>query len=249
MRSDDERKLRELYDRSSSGQAAPAPDPELEAKLLARQKTLYPPKKGWTMNFDPRLHPGRLALAAAFLLLLGLGACSMPSSYDVEVGQAMAIQFSKELSGPSPEIEAVLADLDGLPGVEGINVNERIGPDGVRLDIRLVGRNIDADLVVAELQARHPVMADAEISMVPVEQTVEGPLYEKLGHDLFGMEFTIEVCGDTPEEMEQYILDQLAADGFEGEADVEVIMDEETGQVEILMELGEDCESGPDCNE
>ncbi len=240
MRSNhEERKLRELYGRGSSGQTAQVPDPELEARLLARQKTLYPPKKGWTMNFNPRLHPGRLALAAAFMLLLGLGACSMPSSYDVEVGQAMAIQFSKELNGPAPEIEAVLADLDGLPGVEAVTVNERISDAGVRMDIRLMGRDIDTDLVVAELMAKHPVLADAELSIVPMEQTVEGPLYEKLGHDFLGMEFAIEVSGDTPEEIAQQIREQLAADGYEGDAVVDVQMDDETGRTEISFELEE----------
>ena len=236
MRSDRlERKLRKLHESA----ARVEPDLELEARLLARQKTLYPPKKGWTMNFDPRLHPGRLALTAAFLLLLGLGACSVPSSYDVEVGQNMAIQFSKELNGPAPEIEAVLADLGGLPGVEAVNVNEQISDAGVRMDVRLMGRNIDTDLVVAELKSRHPVLADAEFSIVPMEQTVEGPLYEKLGHDFFGMEFAFEVSGDTPEEIEAQIREQLAEDGYEGDAVVDVIMDEEAGTTEIKLELEE----------
>ncbi len=241
MRSDhEERKLRELYGRGSSGQTAQVPDPELEARLLARQKTLYPPKKGWTMNFNPRLHPGRLALAATFMLLLGLGACSMPSSYDVEVGQALAIQFSKELSGPTPEIEAVLADLGGLPGVEAINVNEQITDQGVLMDIRLLGRNIDTDQAIAELRSRHPVLVDTEINIVPMEQTVEGPLYEKLGHDFFGMEFAVEVSGDTPEEIERNIREQLAADGYDGDLDVDVQMDEDTDGTEIRLEMEAD---------
>lgn len=236
MRSDRlERKLRKLHEPA----ARVEPDLELEARLLARQKTLYPPKKGWTMNFDPRMHPGRLSLAAVFMLLLGLVACSVPSSYDVEVGQAMAVQFSKDLSGPSPEIEAVLADLGGLPGVENVNVNERITEAGVHMDIRLMGRDIDSDLIVAELTARHPVLADAELSIVPVEHTVEGPLYEKLGHEFFGMDFAFEVSGDTPEEIEAQIREQLIADGYDGDAVVDVIMDEEAGTTEIKLELEE----------
>ena len=244
-----ERTLRRLY-RRSRGSKPSAPDAELEARLLARQRTLYPRKRVWTMNLNPRLHPGRFGLALTLLLLVGIGACSVPSSYDVEVGQAMAIQFSRQLDGPTPELQEVLGHMDGIPGVEGVNVNQRITPDGTLLNIMLSGRDIDARRVAADLAERFPVLEGAEISYHPIEQTVEGPLFERLAHDLFGMEFEIEVCGDTPEEIEQHILEQLAAEGYEGDANVDVIVDEESGQVEINMELiSGDCETDPICND
>lgn len=234
-----ERTLRELYRRSQGTKPLP-PDAGLEARLLARQRTLYPRKREWTMNLNPRLHPGRAVLALTLLLLVGIGACSVPSSYDVEVGQAMAIQFSRHLDGTSPdgpELQELLGHMDGIPGVENVMVNERINQDGTRLDIMLSGRDIDADRLAADLAERFPMLAQAEISYHPIEQTVEGPLYERLAHDLFGWEFEIEVTGDTPEEIRQQILEQLAAEGFDGDADVDVIMDDEAGTVEIKMEL------------
>lgn len=192
------------------------------------------------MNLNPRLHPGRAVLALGLLLLLGIGACSVPSSYEVEVGQQMAVQFSKEFDGPTPEIAALLADVDAQPGVEDVMVNERITENGTRLDLRIMGREIDAEALIAELSARHPVLADAEIAMLPIEQTVEGPLYERLGHEVFGWEFAIEVDGDTPEEIEAQIREQLEAEGFDGEANVDVLMDEEAGTVEINLDLQDD---------
>jgi len=192
------------------------------------------------MNLNPRLHPGRFALAMTLLLLVGIGACSVPSSYDVEVGQAMAIQFSRLIEGPTPELNEVLGHMDEIPGVENVIVNERISPEGTRLDIMLSGRDIDAERLSADLAARFPVLADAEITLRPIEQTVEGPLYERLAHDVFGWEFEIEVTGDTPEEIEQQIREQLAAEGFDGDAQVDVIMDDEAGTVEINLELEHD---------
>ncbi len=247
MRSDRiEQKLRELFGRSASKES----DPELEARLIARQRTLYPPTKGWTMNFNPRLHPGRLVLASAFLLLLGLGACSVPSSYDVEVGQAMAIQFSKQIEGSAPELQEMLGHMDGLPGVEGVMVNQRITPDGTRLDIRLSGTDIDVGQVAAELSERFPLLADAEISTHPIERSVEGPFYERIAHEVFGWEFSFEVTGDTPEEIELEILEQFAAEGYDGDVDVDVTMDEEAGATEIQMELRiEDGDPGSDGDE
>ena len=229
-----DRALRALYAQSAD---APAPDAALEARLLERHRALYP-RRGWLAGLSPSLHPARALLVALLALLLGAAACSLPSSYDVEVGKAMAIQFSSTLTGPSPALDAALADVESYPGVEAVAIDEFLTEEGTRFELRLMGQDLDGDALVAEVTARHPLLAEATISTTPIDRAVKGPLYEKLGHELFGWTFDFEFdTDDDPAVIEAQIREQLEEQGFDGDAQVEVLQGDEPGTVELRLEM------------
>jgi hypothetical protein len=219
--------------------AGPEKRPEhrrsLEAELLARHGTLYPRKEAWKMILDPRMRSGRLVLASLFILLLGIGACSIPSSYEEEIGQAVQIRMSDSIAREAPDIDAVLAALEGVEGVTNVSVNERISDAGVQVDIMLWGEDLDAEEMLALISQRFPELADAEIGITPLAGTVECNLGDRLMHEFF----QFEVEGGDAESIRQQILEQLAAQGHEN-ADVVVDVNEEDGQATIDIEITEE---------
>jgi len=220
--------LRERYRRTDG----PAGDhAALESRLLASHRVLYPTRKRWIMN-----RRAFVLMSSLAIVLLGLAACTIPTSYETEMGQSLSIVM--ETDGPMPDMRGVVEYLAQQAGVEEANVNVRKDGASARLDLALWGKGLDGKAMIDRLRADFEFLAQAEIIVEPLSVRVDAPLYERMGHELFGMEFEIEVDGQTEEEIRQQILDQLAASGFEGEAQVDVQMEQQDGmeRVEIRIE-------------
>ena len=188
----------------------------------------------WNMSWT------KPVIACLAVLLVGVAACNAPTSYDVEMGKQMRLHFedpaksgdaNDELIG---QIEAMVAYVDGLPEVDNvlISVNEIEGGP-IDAELLIWGQNLDAEQLQQDLMARFPALADAEIAIEALTGSVEGNVGEMLGHTLFN----IEVEGETAEEIQAQIIAQLLEQGFEGDAVVDVQL--EDGQATINIELND----------
>jgi hypothetical protein len=207
----------------------------LETKLIASYRNRYS-RKRWTMNGRPIFNRSYVLMAMLTITLLSIGACTIPTQYEAELGKSISITLDQSDMGP--ELKSAIDHVMKLDAVESANVNVRMTPDGGIVDLTLWGKSLDTDAMIANLRREYPIFADAEFSVQPLNTIVEAPLYERIGHDFFGMDFEIVVEGQTEEEIRQSILEQLYASGFEGEANVDVHMEQEDGmeKIEITIE-------------
>lgn len=189
----------------------------------------------------------RPVMASLAVLVLGIAACNAPTSYDVEMGKRMTITMDgtakdgADFDDLHDQIEAIVGFVDAFPGADQVTVNVRETTDGlVALGLMIWGQNLDADALQQALVQEFPVLAAAEFAVDPLTGTVEGNLGEALGHAVFDF----EVNGETAEEIQQQILQQLAEQGFDGDAEVQVQIDEATGTQTIDIELRDDDTEG-----
>ena len=126
-------------------------------------------------------------------------------------------------------------ELEGGFVIATANLLEPRSLEGGPLDVSLTiwGQNLDAEQLQQDLMAQFPAVADAEISIEALEGTVDGTLGDMIGHALFD----IEVEGETAEEIQAQIIAQLLEQGFEGDAVVDVQV--EDGQATINIELND----------
>lgn len=181
----------------------------------------------------------RPALAVMILLALGIAACTVPTSYEVGMGQKLAIKLPASVAkdgGLEQPLQEITDYLDTLPGVEQAGVAVRIMGGEVSLELMVWGQDLAADDLAGDLRARFPLLAEAEITSEELSGTVRGSLAEAFGHTAIGL----EVSGETAEEVREQILAQLAAQGFGGDAQVEVV-DGEDGQRRVRIELHDTC--------
>ncbi len=177
----------------------------------------------------------RPVVAGFALLVLGIAACTAPTEYDVEMGKQMMIAFANPDKSVDvlAQLNEVQAYIDALPAVEGSLYTiegQPGGPDVARITVW--GQNLDGDALVADLEARFPFLQSADITLTPLEGTMQGTFVDRIGHDVFH----IEVDGETAEEVRMQILAELARAGMGGEPEVEVI-DHPDGRREIRIEM------------
>jgi len=184
----------------------------------------------------------RPALAAMILLALGIAACTVPTSYEVGVGQKLSIALADK-GATDDALEPALRDistyLESLPGVEQAGIEVRVMGGETVIDLMVWGQDLEAGDLAADLRARFPLLADADIATEELAGTVQGSLAQAFGHAAFGL----EIDAGTAEEARQQILQQLAAQGFGGDAQVEVV-DEADGRRTIRVELTDSCAVG-----
>jgi len=228
---DVDRTLRRLHATRPPGDGAHRR--RLRDELLAAHRRRYPQRKGWTiMTHRIWFRPALIGVA---VLALGIAACTTPTEYDVEVGQKMTISFADAAKSGDVDalIEAVAAYAETLEGVEGlwVSVDETDGGE-VTGELALWGQDLDPAALQAALAAQFPELADAAITVTPLEGPVQGSLAEALGHEVFAF----EVDGETAEAVRLQILQQLAAQGFDGEAQVEVVDEDGLRTINIDLE-------------
>ncbi len=228
------RLLHTLYKRQASP-PGPASD-KLEAELLARHGQLYERKpKGWSMFLNPKFTTGRIILTSVAILALGIGACSVPSDIETEIGQMMELSLAAQVADDDFLIQEAVSYGKDLPGVENISINENISTGTKQVNILLWGEEMDGQAIEASMKSRFPKLADADVVIKPLEATVRGNLGERIGHAIFDLQITAE---GSEEEFRQQILEQLAAQGFTGESLITI--HEEDGQALIDIELTEE---------
>jgi hypothetical protein len=211
------------------------PSAALEAELLARHRELYAKKqKGWSMFLNPKYTTGKIIYGCLTVLVLGIGACSVPSDVEMEIGQAMEMSLSAELASDDFMIQEALSFANDLPGVDNVSINEQISQDGKLVEILMWGKEMDGNAIEAQMMSRFPALADAEVVIKPLEGVIQSNLVERIGHAIFDF----DVRGGTEEEFRQQIIQQLEEQGFTGQSVITI--HEEDGQATIDIELTDD---------
>ncbi len=205
---------------------------ELRATLLAHHHRAYPQTKRWTiMTHRIWFRP---TLAALAITVLGVAACNTPTSYDVKMGQrvAIAVDGPAKAADLEAQLNEVSAFVETLPDVDGVWASIDATPDGTTTaGLNVWGQSLDGTALQDALQQHFPFLADAAITITPLAGEAHGSMVDALGHTLFHA----EVQGETAEEVRQNILRQLADQGFTGDARVEFI--EGDGHHTINVEL------------
>ncbi len=211
----------------------------LEDDLLSRYRNQYSLKKRWIQMFNPRF--ARFAFLGLAMLLLGVTACSTETSTEVEVGQQVSIKLpmdnndfakkgssSADLDAQAHEILDVLAQQ---PGVEDVNVNMNISNGAVSVDIMIFGANLDGEALAALVRSDYPELAEATIEVEAVSGVITESWAQRFGREVF----SFEVDGGSEEEIRAQILQQLADEGFQGEAEVNVTTEGDQQRIDIMM--------------
>lgn len=205
----------------------------LRAELVAAHRRRHPRKQRWNiMTHKTWFRP---VVAGLALLVLGVAACTTPTEYDVQMGQQVTLGLDgADKAASEAMIQEVAAWLEGRDGVEGIMVGiEEIAGGPLTANMTVWGQGLDGAALQADLAVAFPALAEADVTVEALAGTVDGHLADAMGHALFG----IEVSGETAEEVRLEILAQLAAEGFSGDARVEVI--DEGGERRINIELND----------
>ncbi len=236
MRSDLEPRLRGLYREPLAGQQAhlAAGEDELLAALApaARERAAAAGSGGRGSGW-PRLP--RFALGALLGVAVAVGACVMPVEYPVSLGHGLEITIAADRFDQL-DPEAIAAHLSESLDPERLEIRvERVRrelaaedgtvrtSDDVRLELFVLGEDIDPALVLDDLRREFPLLAEAELADVPLSGTVHGTFGGALSHRF--LDLTIDRHG--VEEAERRLLDELVAQGLPREHTKVDITDEQ----------------------
>lgn len=162
--------------------------------------------------------PKKPALALLSLAVLAVGACTVPTETEVNMGQRLTWTLDgQSLSGQPQELTRFLRTQPGVDDVS-VNVQEIDGHPPV-IDLMAWGRGLDARTLAATVNDAFPAMAGARLATAPLTTEVRASLAEMLGQKVFHLEIAAE---GTDEEIRASILKQLYASGFADDAKVEV---------------------------
>lgn len=230
------RKLQQLH-------AAPAKGRDrdrraLETDLVARYRTLHPHRRAWLNMLNPWNRIARSAVAGGAMILLVVGACSETTT-TVALGAQLQIGLRAEGGGlvesgdPQQQVDAVLTWLAGRHGVDDAHVNlqkgEMNGQTTASLDVWVWGEGVDTDQLVADLRARFPELAGAEITVDDLNTVITESWAERLCRDYLH----IDIGGATAEEVRAKISEQIAAQGMTDYIQVDRSTDGQWTTVEI----------------
>jgi hypothetical protein len=230
------RNLNQILSRLHQQPAVPDTDARarLEGELLSRHRQLYERKVGWKMLLNPRWRTGRLVLAALAVAVLGVGACTIPTSYEDEVGKTFLIHVPAK-AGTAPAQGELLAFLQQEKLAQDVSVSRNQDADGgTDITLLLLRDSVPEEELIDLLQATFPVLENALFEINEVVGTVETSLAGAFGHAVFN----IEAGEADAEAIRQQILEQLAAQGLTGDAVVEIHEDDgqQTVDIEVTAE-------------
>ena len=195
------------------------------------------------MLLNPWNKTARFALVGLALMVLTVGACTTETSTQIEAGQQahISLNMSDLSTDKSVDLDARLREFTDFiaawNGVEELNVNVREMMDdtgAVTTDLGLMiwGEGLDGESLQAGLMAQFPELAEAQISFEPLATTITESLFDRFGRQVFNL----ETEGASDEEIRAQILQQLADQGFTGDAQVEVITGDGTQEIKIMLE-------------
>ena len=219
-----ERILRDLHVRPTRD--ADRGRSELEAELLARHERTTSRERGFHMMFLKR--PVYVAL---LLAVLGIGACTVPTETEVEMGQRLTYTLDgKEMLG---KVGDLVQFVEIQPGVDEVTINMFETDDGpMVIDLVVWGRGLDADQLAGRIAGAFPVVAGGRLETEELSTDVETSIAEKLGHDIFKFEIVAE---GTDSEIKAQILEQIFETGFAGLADVDVNTEDGVTTIDVEM--------------
>jgi hypothetical protein len=203
------------------------------------------------MLLNPWNRIARFTLAGLALCLVVVGACTTETITEVELGKRLQLgleagdddqsaegQFLFIFKYISPddvtrEAKKLSDVLIAQPGVSdaSVSINQQ-GSGEVNMDMLVWGEDLDADDLVGALQESYPALAGASVSVNDLTTTIKESFASKIGRELFH----VEVSGSDPEELRRQVLEQLAAQGFTGDATVDVQTEGDRQTIHIEME-------------
>jgi hypothetical protein len=131
----------------------------------------------------------RTAVAAGLLAAMGAGASQLPAAYEAEVGKRIEIRTP---TPPGPEaVQAAVKAIEGgaQAGKREIRVRVRVTQEpgqGALIRIDAFGDTIGMEGIPDAIRAAVPALAGAQITVQPVEGTVNGDLAGLVGNRVLG---------------------------------------------------------------
>ncbi len=225
-----DRLLRALYQRRALEPSADERETSARRAMSAFDQR-YPAR---VVGGAPRRPPlmRQIAIAAAVLLILSIGACQVPVDVQMNLGQRMHFVLPA-----TPELKARVHELvntvRGLAEAEKVEVHVLDdGGETMRLTLGVWGERVDPQVVFEGVIAAYPELEILEREAAPMEATVRTTLGDKLRHELFAR----ALDQHSVEEARAAILEQLASEGFVGAAQV-VVEDEGDGKRRVEIKL------------
>jgi len=223
----------------------------LEADLLSRYRTLHPNNRRWLMLLNPWNRIARFVLTGLALCAIVVGACTTETTTEVELGKHLQLgleadnedqptegrfQFTFIYLSPedvTKEANNMSSLLMSQPGVEDANVSINQQSTGeVNLDVLAWGDGLNTDELLSTLTEEYPSLAEASVTISDLNTKVKESYASKIGRAVF----SVEVGGTDPEELRQQVLEQLAEQGFNGNAEVDIQTDGDQQTITIEME-------------
>lgn len=200
---------------------------ELEAELLARHEAITSRERGFHMTMLFR----KPVLAVLLVAVLAVGACTVPTETEVEMGQRLTYNLaSKEMMN---RIGDLVHFVEGQPGVDEVKIHMAETDDGTMvIDLVVWGRGLDADILAGRIADMFPAVSDGSLETEELSIDVKTSIAEKIGHDVFHFEIVAE---GTDGEIKAQILEQIYESGFTGMAEVDVST--EGGVTSVGVEL------------
>jgi hypothetical protein len=185
---------------------------ELLAKLPARRD-----ERGWS----------KWLIGAGLGTALAVGACALPSDYSARLGHRLAIVVDVA-KADDIDHEALVEFVtehyhpDELRmGIALERVREHGQPEraSMRIEIDAVGEDLDTDVIWSDLVASFPELEGARLE----DEELQGMVHGTLGGRLSQAWLDIVIDKGGVEEAKQQVIDQLRAQGVEGDAVVDIV--------------------------
>lgn len=211
----------------------------LEEHLSARYRERHETSRRWTKMFDFHNPSARWAMITLAILVLGIGACSTPTTSELDMGHRLHFEIPAEaakgdaLSGALSGPQGMTSFLRAEPGVDEVNVSVSETVGGPTFIEALVwGTGLDPAGLTDALQAKYPVLDEATIvNVYELKGEVRESLAEKFGRTMFHL----DIGGGSEEEMRAQILAQLKEQGFDGDAVIDVQRDGEMTTIDLEL--------------
>ena len=222
-------RLRRLYREAAPTDMSPGTD-TLESRLLAEHAVRFPARAPAGLRGFAAAR--RWALAGVGLGLATVGACQVPVDYEREFGASVTCELPPE-AWPEGQVDRIAHGLADELGAEGLALRVHHG-DGemMRFRVDLWGVEIDDDELIAALHSRASEIPVSACTRTPLAGTVHGTLGGRLGLRFLDLDLDHEDAEST----RLQILEQLAQQGVEGDANVEIRQNDD-GKREVQVRV------------
>lgn len=238
-----DRRLNRLLDRihrpDPTKALRPSHQQELGNRLLAdfRAKKSQRPLANSGFHARGRLPWHRTARYAYFsltLLMLSLGACTISTTTELKMGQKVVIEMAAQPDLVLAEVNReLLAFLQLQPDIENVSASLSELSDGSAVfSILIWGNALPWEQLLADLRRCVPTLATADIQTEPLAGTMKETLAAKWKRKLL----RLEIDPGTEDEIRAQIMTQLAAQGIDNGALVDVKIDGEQTGITITVE-------------
>ncbi len=216
----------------------------LEQALVTKFREQHTQQRRWLMLLNPWNKTARLAMIGLAMIILSVGACSTSTVTEVEIGQKVTLSLSATTDSYDKTVatidqsKALDVFLRSQPDIENVSINVNESPtQGITIELLAWGQNLDGEKLAADLRAQVPGLKNVDIQTETLSGTFKESFASHLKHEIF----RVEVDGATEEEIRSQVLAQLAEQGIDDGATVEV--NQNDGRTEITIQVEE--ESNP----